>query len=76
MVENLPAKSGNVVWIPETRKSPGEGNGNPLQYSCRENPMDREEPGRPQAAVHSSHRKVRLDLATEQQHKEKPTDFG
>ena len=25
--------------------SPGEGNGNPLQYSCLENPMDREEPG-------------------------------
>ena len=41
VVENLPAKSGNVVWIPETRKSPGEGNGNPLQYSCLRNPMDR-----------------------------------
>ena len=28
--------------IPESGRSPGEGNGNPLQYSCLENPMDRE----------------------------------
>ena len=28
-------------WIPRTGRSPGEGNGNPLQYSCLENPMDR-----------------------------------
>ena len=27
--------------IPGLRRSPGEGNGNPLQYSCLENPMDR-----------------------------------
>ena len=27
--------------IPELRRSPGEGNSNPLQYSCLENPMDR-----------------------------------
>ena len=27
-------------WIPELGKSPGEGNGNPPQYSCLENPMD------------------------------------
>jgi len=26
--------------IPESGRSPGEGNGNPLQYSCLENPMD------------------------------------
>ena len=30
-------------------RSPGEGNGNPLQYSCLESPMDREEPGRLQS---------------------------
>ena len=30
--------------IPESGRSPGEGNGNPLQYSCLENPMG-EEPG-------------------------------
>ena len=35
--------------MPEARRSPGEGNGNPLQYSCLENPMD----GRAwQATVH------------------------
>ena len=28
--------------IPELGRSPGEGNGNPLQYSCLENPMDEE----------------------------------
>ena len=28
--------------IPELGRSPGEGNGNPLQYSCLENPMDKE----------------------------------
>ena len=32
--------------IPESGRSPGEGNGNPLQYSCLENPM---EPGRLQS---------------------------
>ena len=31
--------------IPGLERSPGEGNGNPLQYSCLENLMDREEPG-------------------------------
>ena len=40
--------------------SPGVGNGNPLQYSCLENPMDR---GAWQAAVHGVAR-VRHDLAT------------
>ena len=32
--------AGYVVLIPEWGRSPGEGNGNPLQYSCLENPMD------------------------------------
>ena len=32
---------GNPVLIPGSGRSPGEGNGNPLQYSCLENPMDR-----------------------------------
>ena len=35
--------------IPESGRSPGEGNGNPLQYSCLENPMDR---GAWQATAH------------------------
>ena len=39
--------------IPESGRSPGEGNGNPLQYSCLENPMDG---GAWWATVHGSQR--------------------
>ena len=41
VVKNPPAKAGDTVSIPGLGRSPGEGNGNPLQYSCLENPMDR-----------------------------------
>ena len=41
VVKNLPANAGDTVSIPELGRSPGEGNGNPLQYSCLEHPMDR-----------------------------------
>ena len=34
--------AGELGSIPGSGSSPGEGNGNPLQYSCLENPMDRE----------------------------------
>ena len=34
-------KAGDPGLTPRLRKSPGEGNGNPLQYSCLENPMNR-----------------------------------
>ena len=40
-VKNLPANAGDPGSIPGSEKSPGEGNGYPLQYSCLENPMDR-----------------------------------
>ena len=33
---------GDLGSVPGSGRSPGEGNGNPLQYSCLENPMDRE----------------------------------
>ena len=33
--------AGDTGSIPGSRRSPGEGNGNPLQHSCLENPMDR-----------------------------------
>ena len=33
--------AGDLGSIPESRISPGEGDGNPLHYSCLENPMDR-----------------------------------
>ena len=45
VVKNLPANAGDlrdVGSIPELGRSPGGGHGNPLQYSCLENPMDRE----------------------------------
>ena len=39
VVKNLPASSGDMGLIPGSRRSPGEGHGNPLlQYSCPENP--------------------------------------
>ena len=41
--------AGDLGSIPESERSPGEGNGNPLQYSCLENPMDS---GAWQATVH------------------------
>ena len=44
VVKNLPANAGaagDAGSVPGLGRSPGEGNGNPLQYSCWENPMDR-----------------------------------
>ena len=41
VVKNVPANAGDAVSIPGLDGSPGEGNGNPLQYSCLGNPMDR-----------------------------------
>ena len=46
MVKNPPAKAGEVGSIARLGRSPGEGNGNPLQYSCLENPIDRGASGR------------------------------
>ena len=74
LVKNLPArqetacKAGNPGWIPRSGKCPGEGNSNPLQYSCLENLMDK---GVWQAAVHGVTR-VGNDLAT----KPPPLVFG
>ena len=44
VVKNMPANAGDardVGSIPGSGRSPGEGNGNPLWYSCLENAMDR-----------------------------------
>ena len=52
MVKNPPADAGDmrdVGLIPQSGRPPGEGNGNSLQHSCLENPMDR---GAWQATVH------------------------
>ena len=47
MVKNLPANAGDLN--PGSGRSPGGGNGTPLQYSCLESPMDR---GAWQATIH------------------------
>ena len=47
--KNPPANAEDKGSIPGSRRSPGEGNGNPLQYSCLGNPIDR---GAWQATVH------------------------
>ena len=49
VVKNPPANAGDLGSIPGLGRSPGEGSGNPLQYSCLGNPMDR---GAWLAAVH------------------------
>ena len=49
VVKNLPANAGDTDLLLGLRRSPGERNGNPLQYSCLENPMD---PGDWWATVH------------------------
>ena len=41
MIKNLTASAGEVGLIPGSGRSPGEGNGNPLQYSFLGYPMDR-----------------------------------
>ena len=41
--------AGDLGSVPESERSPGEGNGNPLQYSCLENPIDK---GAWETAVH------------------------
>ena len=44
VVKNPPANAGDIGdagWIAGSGRSPGGGHGNPLQYSCLENPMDR-----------------------------------
>ena len=48
-VKAFASNAGDLGSIPGSGRSPGEGNGNPLQYSCLENPMDR---GAWQATVH------------------------
>ena len=58
-VKNLPANAGDAGLIPGLARSPGEGNGNSLQYSCLENPKDR---GACWATVHEE-----MDM-TEQEH--------
>ena len=63
VVKNSPANAGDEGSVLGLRRSPGEANGNPLQYSCLENPMDR---GVWRAMSMGSQR-VRHDLVIKQQ---------
>ena len=51
VVKSLPANAGDAGLVPGSRGSSGEGNGNPLQYACLENSLDR---GAWQAIVHET----------------------
>ena len=64
VVKNSPASAGDIRdagLIPGLERSPGEGNGNPLQFSCLENPMDR---GAWQAIIHRVAKKLDTTEAT------------
>ena len=64
VVKNLPANAGDirdVVSTPGLGRYPGGGNGNPLQYSHLENPMDR---GAWQAQVHGGHKESDMTKST------------
>ena len=60
VVKNQPANAGVMGSIPGSGRSPGEGNGNPLQYSCLENPHGQRSP-----VGYSSRRRKESDM-TEQ----------
>ena len=61
VVKNPPTNAGDIGdagWIPGLGRSPGEGNGNPPQYSCLENTMNR---GAWRATVHGVNKEVGHD---------------
>ena len=64
VVRKSAASGGDVGLVPGSGRSPGEGNGNPLQYSCLENPMD----GKPVGLQSMGSQGVRHDRATEHHH--------
>ena len=73
MVKNTPANAGEVGSIPGSGRSPGGGNGNPPQYSCLGNRMDR---GAWQATVPGGSQIIGHDLATKQQQLQYIERFG
>ena len=63
VVKNPLINAGDVGSIPGLGRSPGEGKGNPLQYSCLGNPMDK---GAWWAIIHGVTKRVGHDLAAKQ----------
>ena len=64
VAKNLPANAGDSGSVPELERSPEVGNGNPLQYSCLGNPVDR---GARRVLGPWRRKRVGRDLATKQQ---------
>ena len=64
VVKNRPANAEDAGLISGSGRSPEEGNGNPLQYSCLGNLMDR---GAWKAAIHGVTKRVGWDFSTKQQ---------
>ena len=69
MVKNPPANAGDVGLIPGSGRSTGEGNGNPLQYSCLENSTDRGAWG----LQSTGSQRARHDSMTEHTHSPRPS---
>ena len=69
MVKNPPANAGDEGSIQGSGRSCGEGNGNPLQYSCLENPMDRG------AWKSMGSKRARQDLVTKQQQQQQSPEL-
>ena len=65
MVKNSPANAEDAGLVPESGRSHGEGNGNPLHYSCLGNPMDRGVP----CAIVCNVAKRQTRLTEQQQHR-------
>ena len=68
MVKAPLVNAGDVGFIPESGRFPGVGNGNPLQYSCLENSMDR---GAWRATVHGVAKSLSLSLTYTHTHTHK-----
>ena len=69
MVKNPPANTGDTAdagSVPGLGRSPGGGNGNPCQYSCLENPMDR---GAWRATIHEVVKESDMTGQAPQQHR-------
>ena len=71
VLKNPPPKSGDTYSIPGSRRSPGGGNGNPLQDSCLGNSMDR---GTWRATVYGVTKRVWHNLATKQPQQQPEVD--
>ena len=72
VVKNLPANAGDAGSVPGLGRSPGEANGNPLQYSCPGSPMNREAW---RAAVHGV-TGVRHDIVIKKRQQATPNHFS